>query len=182
MRVAAMLNRLLPAVWWLGFVATAPLAAAEKSVPDVIRFNRDVRPLFAGNCYNCHGQDEKARKARLRLDTREGALHRQKGGPIIVPGKPQESELFLRITSSEPTERMPPVRTGKALSARDVAVLKKWIEQGAKWEEHWSFVAPKKPALPAVRDRSWARNEIDAFVLARLEAEGLTPTAEADRH
>src|SRR4051812_13694762 len=177
-----MLNRLLPAVCWLSLAATAPLAAAEKSVPDVIRFNRDVRPLFAGNCYNCHGQDEKARKARLRLDTREGALHRKKGGPVIVPGKPQESELFLRVTSSEPTERMPPVKTGKTLSTRDVAILKKWIEQGAKWEEHWSFVAPKKLALPSVRNLSWGRSEIDAFLLARLEAEGLKPTPEADRY
>ncbi|MBI1917756.1 MAG: PSD1 domain-containing protein [Planctomycetes bacterium] len=177
-----MLNRLLPAVWWLGLAATAPLTAAEQSVPDVIRFNRDVRPLFAGTCYNCHGQDEKARKSRLRLDTREGALHRKKGGPVIVPGKPHESELFRRVTSTEPTERMPPIKTGKALSIRDIAVLKKWIEQGAKWEEHWSFVAPRNPLLPPVRDSSWGRNEIDAFLLGRLEAEGLKPAAEADRY
>jgi len=177
-----MFNRLLPAVWWLGLATTASLPAAEKVVPDIVRFNRDVRPLLASNCYNCHGQDEKVRKGHLRLDTREGALDRKKRDPVIVPGKPQASELFLRISSSEPTERMPPVKTGKVLSARDVAVLKKWIEQGANWEEHWSFVAPKKPALPALRDPSWGRNEIDAFVLARLEAEGLKPTPEADRH
>src|SRR5262245_26462914 len=92
---------------WLGLLATGPLAAADKDIPAVVRFNRDVRPLFAGNCYTCHGQDEKARKGRLRLDTRDGAFNRKKGDPVLVPGKPQESELFRRVTSDEPSERMP---------------------------------------------------------------------------
>ena len=163
-----MFNRLLPAACWLGLATTTPLAAAEKGVPDVVRFNRDVRPILASNCYNCHGQDEKVRKGHLRLDTRAGALNRKQRDPVIIPGKPEASELFLRVSSTEPTERMPPVKKGKALSARDIGVLKKWIEQGAKWEEHWSFVAPKKPALPPIRDPSWGRNEIDTFVLAQI--------------
>jgi hypothetical protein len=146
---------------------------------DEVDFARDVLPVLSDNCFKCHGPDENARKAELRLDTKEEAL--RKGGPI-VPGKSAESALVKRIESSDPNEVMPPPRTNRKLKPEQVAALKKWIDAGAPWGRHWSFTALQRPPVPAVRDDGYKiRNPIDAFVAARLAAEKLPQSPEADK-
>jgi hypothetical protein len=169
----------------LALTGPAPSALAQdaKSPPRPIDFNRDVRPILAGKCFQCHGPDDKARKAGLRLDVRAGATKALRSGSVaIVPGNLAKSELAARIGSDDVTILMPPPRTGKALTKKEVATLKKWIEQGAAYAPHWSYVKPARPAVPAVRDASWPTNPLDRFILARLEKEGLRPTPRADRH
>lgn len=144
-----------------------------------ISFNRDVRPILSEHCYACHGPDENTRRADLRLDTEEGALADLDGKQAVVPGQPQESELFRRITAEKKRHLMPPPKFGKPLSAEQIDVLRSWIAGGAHWEGHWAFVAPKRHPLPKVDDESWVRNPIDNFVAARLQEEDLKPTAEA---
>ena len=180
--------------------ATATALAAE-----VPHFSREVLPLLSENCLACHGQDEKQRKAGLRLDTREGAIAVKDGVAAIVPGKPKESELLTRIVSDDEDEVMPPPKSHKKrLSAEEVAMLTRWIEAGAPWGKHWAFERPEKVALPKASAQSsvrssqskpgaqsealgtghWAlgTNPIDAFIRARLEKEKLTPPPEAPRH
>jgi mono/diheme cytochrome c family protein len=157
-------------------LAPAALLAAVTHAPaQTVDFNRDVRPILSEHCFACHGPDEKTRKAKLRLDTKDGAL-----AFAVVPGKPEKSELFARVTTDDEAELMPPPRTGKKLTAAQVETLKKWIAGGAKWGDHWAFVRPARPDAPRTRER-WGRNPIDAFVLARLERENLTPSPEASR-
>jgi hypothetical protein len=145
-----------------------------------VDFTREVRPILAGHCFRCHGPDDKARKARLRLDTRDGAIKKLRSGDrAVVPGEPGKSELLARVTGDDDTV-MPPVKAGKRLSAAEVATLRAWIAQGASYAAHWSYVRPVRPAVPAVRDPGAARNSIDRFVLARLDREGLKPTPSAD--
>jgi mono/diheme cytochrome c family protein len=146
-----------------------------------VDFNRDIRPILANNCLLCHGPDAKNRKADLRLDVREVAVSDLGGHFAIVPGKPEKSELIKRITSADRDEVMPPAKTGKKLTKEQVGLFRKWIELGAPYAKHWSFVKPERTAPPAVRDAAWPRNEIDRFLLARLEKEGLKPSREADR-
>src|SRR5262249_41098170 len=129
------------------------------------------------NCYQCHGQDAEARKGKLRLDTREG--QRKEG--IIVPGKPDESELVFRIFSPHDDERMPPPESHRTLNETQKQTLRRWIEEGANFKEHWAFVPPKSPSFPAIEQKDWPRNAIDRFVLARIEGEKLSPSPEADR-
>lgn len=136
-----------------------------------VSFNRDIRPILSDNCFACHGFDEKERKADLRLDTRDGALQ------AIVPGEAEESELWLRVTSTDEDEVMPPPDFHGSIKPSDVELLRNWIEQGAEYEVHWSFVVPKKADPPRVADSG---NEIDAFIRHRLEAEGLEPSPRAD--
>ena len=156
-------------------------AAAQPPVPAVIDFNRDIRPILADNCYQCHGPDKNKRKAHLRLDTGEGLFNaRDKTGPV-VPGKPQESELLRRLTTADANERMPDPKSGKSLSARQIAVLKKWIEQGAQWKDHWAYLKPVRVAAPAVDQPGFVTNAIDRWVLAKLREADLRPAAEADR-
>jgi hypothetical protein len=158
--------------------ATAPCPAAA---PRPVEFNRDVRPILSENCFQCHGPDKNKRKANLRLDTEAGAFADLHGKHALVPGKLAQSLLYQRITAADPEEQMPPAKSGKSLTPRQVEVLRLWIEQGARWQKHWSLLPPRWPALPAVRDAAWPRNPIDAFILARLETEGLRPSSEADR-
>jgi Protein of unknown function (DUF1553)/Protein of unknown function (DUF1549)/Planctomycete cytochrome C len=147
-----------------------------------VNFARDVRPILSDHCFACHGPDDKARKASLRLDTKEGAFARLKsGGLTIAPGKPDESELVFRIESDDPELRMPPKKTGKPLTADQVGLLRQWVEQGTTWSTHWSFNIPQKPALPSLKNTAWPINEIDRFILARLEAEGLSPSPSASK-
>jgi hypothetical protein len=153
-------------------------ALADPATPLAVSFDRQIRPILAENCYACHGPDDKQRKAKLRLDTKEGAF---KHADLIVPGNAAKSELIGRITAEEASERMPPPRTGKRLTPTEIELLRRWINDGAKWSRHWAFVAPERPPLPAVRNRAWVRNPIDAFILARLEKEGLQPAPGADR-
>ncbi len=153
-----------------------------QSQPRPVGYARDVRPLLSDNCFACHGPDEKARKAGFRLDTQEGAFAKLKsGGRAIVPGQPDESDLIFRIESDDPELHMPPKKSGKQLTAEQVAVLRRWVEQGAAWTRHWSFNPPRKPELPIVKNTAWPVNEVDRFLLARLEAEGLAPESEASK-
>ncbi len=153
--------------------------------PDVcgaaeIRYGRDVRPLLSDRCFRCHGPDEAAREADLRLDVFEAATADRGGYSAIVPGNAERSELWSRITDPDPELGMPPSKSHKPrLSDAELDVVRRWIESGARYEPHWSFVAPVRPALPAVRDSSWCENEIDRFVLATLEREGVTPSPTA---
>jgi hypothetical protein len=157
------------------------LPAADELLPKVVEYNRDLRPILAENCFLCHGPDANHRKAQLRLDVEEVAIARRGDTRAIVPGHPERSEAFRRITTDAKAERMPPAKTGRRLTKRQVAVLQRWIEQGAKYQKHWSFLPPRRPDLPAIADRDWPRNGIDAFILARLEREKLRPAPEADR-
>src|SRR5436190_9811850 len=137
-----------------------------------INFARDVRPILANNCFHCHGPDPADRKADLRLDIRDsvGDLHGAQA--VIDSKKPPESELLTRITSDDPDVHMPPPDSGKVLRAEQIETLRRWVLQGAKYEQHWAFVAPRRPDIPTVKNQAWVRNPIDAFVLSRLEREG----------
>jgi hypothetical protein len=143
-----------------------------------ISFNRDIRPILANNCFACHGPDEKQRETKFHFDTKEGAFAE---GEIIVPGDAPGSMLVQKITHPDPKERMPPPDSGHALTDRQIALLRRWIEDGAKWDTHWACAAPKRPELPAVARAGWARTPIDRFILARLEREGLQPSPDADK-
>ena len=154
-----------------------PATSAANAKPRPINFVRDVRPILADNCFACHGPDDKARKAGLRLDTKDGAFAKLKsGGLTIVPGKPDDSELTARIESDDPDLHMPPKKSGKQLTADQVALLRRWINEGSEWTTHWAFNPPKKPPLPALKNAIGPINEIDRFILARLETEGLSPS------
>ena len=165
---------------WAGM--TAHGVGGDRPAPEAaVDFARQVRPILSANCFQCHGPDEKHRKADLRLDVRKGAFADLGGYYAIVPGKPDESELYLRLIEEDSVSRMPPPKSHKSLTADEIDLIRRWIEQGAKWKDHWAFVPPKRPPLPAVRNQTWPRNPIDYFILARLEREGLEPAAEADR-
>ncbi|MDQ6706271.1 MAG: DUF1549 domain-containing protein, partial [Acidobacteriota bacterium] len=161
----------------LCFVSTvASIPAAE-----TVEFNRDIRPILSDRCYSCHGPDQARRTSKLRFDSETAAKADLGGHFAIVPGEPSKSEMVRRINGDEKS-RMPPAWSGAAkLSAREIDLLTQWVKQGAKWQDHWSYISPKRPALPKVADASWPRNAIDAFVLARLEKEQLKPSPEADR-
>ena len=142
-----------------------------------VEYNRDVRPILFDACISCHGPDSASREAGLRLDQREAAIELA----AIEPGDPDASEMIRRILSEDEAERMPPPETKKHLTDEQKQTLIRWIEQGAEYQPHWSFVAPAPPEAPAVKNESWVRNAIDRFVLARLEAAGLEPAPEASR-
>jgi hypothetical protein len=161
-----------PLLLALALAASAPARAAG-----TVDFQRDVLPILSENCFTCHGPDARARKGGLRLDTREGAL--RKKDPILVPGKSATSELIRRVASTDAAEVMPPPRSKKKLSAGQVALLRRWIDQGAPWSSHWGFVKPRRPVAPV--HSSWARNPIDSFALAKMRSRGLAPGPEADR-
>jgi hypothetical protein len=145
---------------------------------DQVSFGRDIRPILNQNCVPCHGGVRQ--KNGVSFIFREEALGVGKSGRrTIVPGKPGESELIARVTSTDPESRMP--YHGPALPPQQIALLREWIKQGAKWEDHWAFVAPKPQSLPAVKQSAWARQPLDRFILARLEKEGLAPSPEADK-
>ncbi len=173
-----------PFVSWRTAAPTpAPAAAPGPALPDTISFNQHIRPILVANCFRCHGSDPGTREAELRLDRPEFAFApRANGQPVIVKGDPGRSALVRRITSSDPETVMPPPETHKTLAPRDIALLERWIKEGATYEPHWAFIKPERPALPDVRQSGLVSNPIDRFVLARLEAEGLTPNPEADRH
>jgi hypothetical protein len=158
----------------------APVAAPAAPVPaptGKLEYNRDIRPILAENCFACHGADSAARKADLRIDQRDAAIE----GKAIVPGKPDKSEMIARIFTEDASEIMPPVKSHKKLTPAQKAILKRWIEEGAEYQPHWSFITPTRPKPPEVKDKTWVRNPIDNFVLAQLEANGLKPAPEADR-
>lgn len=154
------------------------LAAAQGPT---VEFNRDIRPILSNNCFVCHGPDNNLRKAKLRLDTDKDAAGVRGGASVIVPGKPQESELYRRLITHEESERMPPKKANRELTKQQIDLIRRWIEQGAVYQKHWSLITPTRAATPKVKTPGWVRNPIDAFVLARLEVEGLKPSPEADR-
>ena len=146
-------------------------------------FNQDVQPILASRCFSCHGPDPEMRKAGLRLDLAESAMKKRPGHPdAIVPGHPEKSELVKRIESTDPHHLMPQTAEGEAkpMKPDEIAILREWIKQGAVFRPHWAFEAPVRPQAPNTSD-GWAKNPIDAFVLARMKKEGLTPSAEADK-
>ena len=157
----------------------------EGAIPDKISYNFDVRPILSDKCYACHGPDANKRKAELRLDIQDSAyapLKETKGAFALVPGKPEESEVFKRVSSTDPTYQMPiPESHLGTLTEYEVGVIKKWIKQGAKYEKHWAFSTPVKPALPEVENKKWVKNEIDYFILKKIEEKGLTTNEEADK-
>jgi cytochrome c553 len=162
-------------------IAQSSFVIASDEKADAVDFSRDVRPILASHCWQCHGPDARARKAKLRLDMQASVYVDRGGYSVIDPGKPEQSELLARITSNDVDVRMPPPDSPRKLSTRQIDVLRRWIKQGAVWSEHWAFVPPSRPSLPAIRDPSWPRNGVDSFVLARLAEEGLKPAAPADR-
>jgi mono/diheme cytochrome c family protein len=157
--------------------ATAFLAGPVAVADPEIAYNRDIRPILVENCFSCHGADSASRAADLRLDRRDDAV----AFGAIVPGDSDSSVMLDRIFSDDPEEVMPPPETKKTLTVEQKALLATWIQQGATYEPHWSFIPPTRPEPPAVKDETWCKNPIDRFILARLEAEGLAPAAEADR-
>ena len=170
-----------PIVLLIG-LAAAEISAGAAASSGKIEFNRDIRPILSENCFACHGADSASRKASLRLDRFDDAIApREKSKPAIVPGKPDESELVRRIFTSDSDDLMPPAKTHKVLKPEQKEILKRWIADGAKYQAHWSLLAPTRPALPPVKDEHWVRNPIDNFILSRLEQENLKPAPEADR-
>ncbi|MBE7540729.1 MAG: hypothetical protein HS123_00005, partial [Solibacteraceae bacterium] len=151
------------------------LTAASPLRGEPVDFQRDVRPILSDACYHCHGPDKDSRMANLRLDQPKDALAPRKSGPAIVPGNAEKSLVWQRINHKFAALRMPPVAAHKTLSDDQKAILKRWIDEGAKYDQHWSFRKPVRPPLPAVKNGAWARNPIDRFLLARLEAAGLGP-------
>ncbi len=162
----------------------APILGAAQPPASAIHFNRDIRPILAEACFQCHGPDPGTRKASLRLDTEEGFFAPRDGGDAtVVKGQPEKSSLYQRLITSEVDDVMPPPESHKDLKPEQKELVKRWIAEGASWQPHWSFVKPERPTLPEVPDAgSQAANPIDRFVLARLKAVGLTPAPEADRH
>ncbi|WP_373516007.1 PSD1 and planctomycete cytochrome C domain-containing protein [Persicitalea sp.] len=160
------------------------LHSADEKLPEEVSYNFDIRPILSDKCLACHGPDANKREAGLRLDIAENAfaaLEENPGAHALVAGKPELSQVFLRITSVDSTERMPPVDSNLKLTEREIALIEKWIAQGAKYEKHWAFEAPQKPTLPEVDAADWPRNEIDYFILQKQEQQGLTPNDEADK-
>ena len=162
------------------FCCLAPIASAD----DEIRFNRDVKPILSQNCFQCHGPDDKHRSAGLRLDQRDAAMKPAESGAVaIVPNDPQQSELLRRVTSADADLHMPPADSGKVLTPEQVEILRRWIEQGAKYEGHWAFEKVESPAVPKVASEhsSFVANPIDSFIIAKLQAQGMKPSPEANR-
>jgi hypothetical protein len=161
--------------------ATRASAADSASAPNSINYSRDIEPILADTCYHCHGPDGNQRKADLRLDQQDSTLAVHDHHVAIVPGDVHKSELVTRIRSSDPDEKMPPPKSNRSLTPRQIDLLEQWVAQGATWGKHWAYEMPRQAELPAVKDTAWCRNAIDRFVLARLEQEGLRPSPEASK-
>ena len=154
------------------------------AIPDKIDFNLHVRPILSDRCYSCHGPDKNSRKGDLRLDTREGLFeaNQERGQlPPVTPKNLKKSELYHRIISHDPDYQMPTPESNLSISVDEIAILEKWIEDGAEWKPHWAFIPPEKPNLPKTRQKDWPQNEIDHFILAKLEQAGISPSEPADK-
>ncbi|REG88234.1 PSD1 and planctomycete cytochrome C domain-containing protein [Algoriphagus antarcticus] len=153
-------------------------------IPDQVSYNFHIRPILSDNCYACHGPDANKREADLRLDTEEGAysaLKESKGKFALVAGNVEESVLYHRITSDDPAIMMPPSESNLKLTDREIKLIEKWIRQGAEYEPHWAFVPPKSSGLPKIEQISWPINEVDYFILAKLEESGMKPNEKSDK-
>lgn len=188
MQASTLLLPLVMAVTLGPLIPAGKPVLSQEQAGELVDFRRDVQPLFEEHCLKCHREDK--HKAGLRLDAKSAAMAGSYFGtePVILPGNPADSVLFQRVSSADEDERMPP--RGDGLSVEKIALLRRWIEEGAPWpdddqvveiEKHWAYLTPTPPQLPNPANDSWARNEIDRFVLARLEQEGLEPSPEADR-
>ncbi len=165
------------AVSLAAFSGTSTAAALQGE----ISFNRDIRPILAENCFHCHGPDPGTRKAGMRFDTAAGLFEKRKDDPApVVRGKATESELFKRLLSTDKDEVMPPPEAHKQLKPAEIELLKRWIDSGAPWQPHWSFIPPQKAPLPVVKNEAWIRTPVDRFILSKLEASGLAPAPEAE--
>ncbi len=161
---------------------TFAVTAGALTAAEPVEFSRDVLPILSANCFKCHGRDASTREAHLRLDLRDHATAQSNTGYTpIVPGKPEESDIITRVTSTDEDEHMPPLDKGRALNATEIATLRQWIAQGADYTEHWAYVPPKKAPLPETKNQTWAQSPVDRFVLARLEKENLAPAPRASR-
>jgi len=170
-----------PALLALAFLALGSLVSFAADTPasgsKPIQFDRDVRPILSENCFACHGPDANKRKAKIRLDTKEGALAELDGSAAIVPGKPEESTLIDRITSTEPDEKMPPANSEKKLTPNQIEILRRWVASGAEYKGHWAYEKPLKTEPPAAA----SSQAIDRFIVAKLAEKGLHPSPKADR-
>jgi hypothetical protein len=156
----------------------------EEKMPDQISYNFDIRPILSDKCLVCHGPDANKREAGLRLDVAEDAFAALKENPTahaLVAGKPEMSQAYLRMTTKDTSLMMPPPSSNLKLTLHEIGLIEKWIKQGAKYEKHWAFVAPKKPSVPEVDNKDWPKNEIDYFVLQKQEQKGMKPNEEADK-
>lgn len=163
------------------FLLAGSFGTSARAAQPKVDFNQDIRPLLSESCFQCHGPDQNKRKAELRLDTKDGAFLPRDGYATLVPGKPEESELYRRITADAEEERMPPKGFGHPLTPAQTALIKRWIEEGAEWKGHWSYIKPTRAESPAVDEPGFVRNEIDRFVLTKLRDRGMRPSPEADR-
>jgi hypothetical protein len=176
----AMVATLAVAVWQYN----RPANSLAETVPDVVDYNFHIRPIFSDRCFKCHGPDANHREANLRLDTEEGLYAALTDAPdehVIVPGKPDHSELYRRLIETDTSLVMPPANSNLAVSEYEIRLIRKWIDQGAKYQRHWAFIKPQPREVPDVDNEAWPVNEIDRFVLATLDERGLEPAAEADK-
>lgn len=167
--------RLFAAIGFVGISVVSQAADPQKPID----FNRDIRPILSDNCFSCHGPDEQQRKAKLRLDTKDG-LFLSSEGTIVKPGKIDESEIYQRLIASDKDEVMPPPESNKTLKPEQKELVKKWIEQGAPYQQHWAYQPPVKPAVPQVAG-TWAKSPIDRFLLSEMTKKGLTPNGPASK-
>lgn len=154
-----------------------------EKLPELVDYNFHIRPILSDRCFKCHGPDARQRKADLRLDLPEAAyasLKQNPGAHALVPGKPDQSEVFLRVSSPDTSVQMPPPSSNLRLSAFEIRLIQRWIEQGAHYQPHWAFIAPKPSPLPTI-ESEWIKNEIDQFILATLDEKNLEPNEEADK-
>ena len=176
------------AVGLLSIIATVfftrpSLSTATQKIPDVVDFNFHIRPIISDRCFKCHGPDANQRKAELRLDTEAGLYQALKENPeahVIVHGNSKDSELYRRLTSEDTSQVMPPPNANLVVSDHEKQLMKKWIDQGAKYQKHWAFIPPKSQEPPIV-DSDWISNEIDRFVFARMKEQNLEPNEQADK-
>ena len=160
------------------------LNESEQTIPEKVSFNFHVKPILSDKCFLCHGPDAGSREAGLRFDTEEGAfaaLGKLKDHYAIVPNKPEESKLVFRVTNDDPNVMMPPPASNLRLTNYEKDIFVKWIEQGAKWESHWSFIPPVKSELPEIKNKKWAQNEIDYFIANKFESKGVNPSEKASK-
>lgn len=165
---------------WPQARATPNEATAAPAPDEPVSFNRDVRPILSESCFQCHGHDPSSREAELRLDLREGLFADLDGIPLVAPGDPADSELFLRIASDDPEDRMPHPDSNLSLSQAQIDIIERWIAEGAEWEGHWAYQAPAEAAPPQPADADWGRTPIDDFILAGIESRGWQPSPDAD--
>ena len=181
-------SNVMQAKWQRGVAALIlslglPLAAADKPSAKV-DFQRDVRPIISAKCYHCHGPDDAAREAKLRLDIRDEAVKERKGKTFAIkPGDVKNSEVVARISTTNADDIMPPPKTGHPLTKEEIETLKRWVQQGAPYADHWAFSKPVSPDVPKTSaSKAWAKNEIDHFIHQKLKEAGLGPNPEADKH